>query len=67
MAARDMLGAIVATVLATAATSSDLALLLDSSMMVEGAECEFGFLFVPDQNGVSELLGRLGLLEQDAA
>lgn len=67
MAARDMLGAIVATVLATAATSSDLALLLDSSMMVEGAECEFGFLFVPDHNGVPELLGRLGLWEQDAA
>ena len=46
---------------------NDLALLLDSSMIVEGAECEFGFLFVPDENGVSELLGRLGLWEQDAA
>ena len=67
MAAVDMLGAIVASVLATAASSSDLALLLDSSMIVEGAECEFGFLFVPDENGVSELLGRLGLWEQDTA
>ncbi|MDX6520402.1 MAG: chemotaxis protein CheC [Gaiellales bacterium] len=67
LAARDMLGAIVSTVLATSATSGDLALLLDSSMMVEGAECEFGFLFVPDQNGVSELLGRLGLWDEEAA
>jgi chemotaxis protein CheC len=67
MAAVDMLGAIVASVLATAASSSDLALLLDSSMIVEGAECEFGFLFVPDENGVSGLLARLGLWEEDAA
>jgi chemotaxis protein CheC len=67
MAATDMLGAIVASVLATSAASSDLALLLDSAMIVEGAACEFGFLFVPDEHGVSELLGHLGLLEQDAA
>jgi|tagenome__1003787_1003787.scaffolds.fasta_scaffold20988959_6 chemotaxis protein CheC len=60
-AASDMLGAIVATVLATAAEASDLTLLLDSALSVDGTECEFGFLFVPSESGVSQLLDRLGL------
>lgn len=59
--AYDMLGAIVQTVLAVSAESSDLALLLDSELTVEGAECSFSFMLVPSTVGVSELLGRLGL------
>ena len=65
-AVTDMLGAIVASVLATAAQHSDTALLLDSNLTVEGAECEFGFLFVPYENGIVQLLTRLGLWEQAA-
>jgi hypothetical protein len=51
----------VATVLATAAETSDLTLLLDSALSVDETECEFGFLFVPSEHGVSQLLDRLGL------
>jgi chemotaxis protein CheC len=65
-AATDMLGAIVASVLASAAQQSDTALLLDSNLTVEGAACEFGFLFVPYENGIVQLLTRLGLWEQAA-
>ena len=42
------------------------ALLLDSDLVVEGAACEFGFLFVPYENGIVQLLTRLGLWEQAA-
>jgi chemotaxis protein CheC len=59
----DMLGAIVSTVLAPNALDTDLALLLDSEMLVEGAECGFGLLFVPTANGVDRLLRGLGLAE----
>ena len=34
------------------AIDTDLALLLDSEMLVEGAECTFGVLFVPSADGV---------------
>jgi chemotaxis protein CheC len=54
--ATDMLGAIVASVLA-----GDVALLLDSTLVVEGEGCSITFLLVPDQGGVELLLERLGL------
>jgi chemotaxis protein CheC len=57
----DMLGALVATVLAGAAANSDVALMLDSNLVVEGEDCSISFLLVPDQGGVEELLSRLGL------
>jgi chemotaxis protein CheC len=57
----DMLGALVATVLAGAAATSDVALMLDSNLVVEGEDCAISFLLVPDQGGVEELLSRLGL------
>src|SRR5689334_13149801 len=60
-AAEDMLGAIVSSVLALASAGGDMALLLDSALRVDGTECEFGFLFVPQPGGVEDLLGRLGL------
>jgi chemotaxis protein CheC len=59
--ATDMLGAIVETVLAGAAMSGDVALLLDSNLVVEGEDCAISFLLVPDQGGVELLLSRLGL------
>ena len=63
VALADMLGAIVASALASTAMDTDLALLLDSEMLVEGAECSFGVLFVPTADGVGRLLTGLGLGE----
>lgn len=63
IAMSDMLGAIVASVLAVTAADTDLALLLDSRMTVDGTACKFGFLFVPGGAGVALLLDRLGLGE----
>jgi chemotaxis protein CheC len=63
VALADMLGAIVASALASSAMDTDLALLLDSEMLVEGAECSFGVLFVPTADGVGRLLTGLGLGE----
>lgn len=63
LAIADMLGAIVASALASTAMDTDLALLLDSEMLVEGAECTFGVLFVPTADGVGRLLDGLGLGE----
>ena len=59
--ATDMLAAIVESVLATRAGSGDVALLLDSDMVVEGEDCSVSFLLVPDPGGVEQLLARLGL------
>jgi chemotaxis protein CheC len=57
----DMLGAIVSTVLASAAESLDIAFLLDSHLIVEGTACSLSFMLVPRAEGVTELLSRLGL------
>ena len=57
----DMLGAIVSTALVAGLDSSDIALILDSKLKVGGTESAFGFLFIPAVNGVTELLGRLGV------
>jgi chemotaxis protein CheC len=59
--ATDMLAAIVESVLATRALTADVALLLDSDMVVEGEDCSVSFLLVPDPGGVERLLARLGL------
>ncbi len=59
--ATDMLGAIVSSVLAAGAAETDIALLLDSQLMVDGAECSFSFMLAPGKDGVSEILTRLGL------
>jgi len=59
--ASDMLGAIVQTVLAERAGASDVALLLDSELVVEETDCSVSFLLMPDQGGVDQLLARLGL------
>ena len=59
--ATDFLGAIVESVLAGAAMNADVALMLDSNLVVEGEDCSISFLLVPDQGGVDLLLSRLGL------
>jgi chemotaxis protein CheC len=59
--ATDMLGAIVQTVLAGQAHAGDIALMLDSELEVEGSDCSIAFMLVPSQDGVGELLERLGL------
>jgi chemotaxis protein CheC len=59
--ATDMLGAIVASVLAGVAGAEDVALILDSDLKVEGEDCSVSFLMLPTRDGVEELLGRLGL------
>jgi chemotaxis protein CheC len=59
--ATDMLGALVQAVLATRAASSDSALLLDSSMVVEGEGCSIAFLLAPEHGGAGQLLDRLGV------
>ena len=60
-AATDMLAAILESVLAERAGASDLTLLLDSNLVVEGEGCSISFLLVPDHGGVELLLSRLGL------
>jgi chemotaxis protein CheC len=60
-ATTDMLGALVASVLADHAHAGDIALMLDSNLVVEGADCAISFFLVPDQGGVELLLSRLGL------
>jgi chemotaxis protein CheC len=57
----DMLGAVVASVLAETAGELDLALMMDAELAVEGAACGLSFLLLPTDDGVAELLARLGL------
>jgi len=57
----DMLAAIVASVLATRATGTDTALILDSELRVEGEECSLSFLLLPEPGGVREILARMGV------
>lgn len=59
--ATDMLGAIVESVLAGHADASDIALVLDSDLTVEGEDCSISFMLVPTAGGVDLLLGRIGL------
>jgi chemotaxis protein CheC len=59
--ATDMLGAIVESVLCAHADASDVALMLDSQLRVEGEDCSIAFMLVPTRDGVDDLLGRLGL------
>ena len=59
----DMLGAIVASVLAQAAGSTDTALVLDSELDVADAACSLKFLLLATSGDASDLLAPLGLAE----
>ena len=57
----DTLGAIVSAVLTQVAGAGELALVMDSALQVEQEACELSFVLVPGDEGVTELLARLGL------
>ncbi len=57
----DLLGAIVASVLLARGDDVDMALVLDSTLQVEGKPCELSFLLIPGTGGVRDLLGRIGV------
>lgn len=57
----DMLGAIVGSILAMSAGASDVALMLDSALIIEGRACSLSFLLIPSADGVDGLLAQLGL------
>jgi chemotaxis protein CheC len=59
----DLLGAIVASMLAQTAGHGDTALLLDSELDVAGEPCAISFMLLPSAGGVSDLLAPLGLAE----
>jgi chemotaxis protein CheC len=58
---RDMLGAIVATLLAETAGAEDLALVLDSELDVSGEPCAMSFVLLPTVGGIGDLLAPIGL------
>ncbi|MGH2859957.1 MAG: chemotaxis protein CheC [Solirubrobacteraceae bacterium] len=62
----DLLGAIVATVLAGAVGHGDIALVLDSELDITGEPCAISFMLLPDADGVNDLLAPLGLAEATA-
>jgi chemotaxis protein CheC len=57
----DMLGAIMGSILAMSAGVSDIALMLDSALIIAGEACSLSFLLVPSVDGVEGLLAQLGL------
>ena len=62
----DLLGAMVASVLAGAVGHGDVALVLDSELDITGEPCAISFLLLPDAGGVNDLLAPLGLAEASA-
>lgn len=62
----DLLGAIVASVLAGAAGHGDTALVLDSELDITGEPCAISFMLLPEAGGVNDLLAPLGLAEPQA-
>ena len=57
----DMLAAIMGSILAMSAGVSDVALMLDSALIIEGQSCSLSFLLIPSADGVDGLLAQLGL------
>jgi len=62
----DLLGAIVASVLAETAATADTALVMDSELDVAGEPCSMSFLLLPTAGGAIDLLTPLGLAESAA-
>ena len=58
---QDMLGAIIESLLLGRGADVDVALILNSSMSVEGESCKLSFLLLPAAGGVGTVLERLGL------
>ena len=62
----DLLGAIVASLLAATAGDAEMALVLDSELDVAGEPCSISFLLLPTAGGAVDLLTPLGLAETAA-
>ena len=62
----DLLGAIVASVLAGTVGQGDIALVLDSELDITGEPCALSVMLLPGADGVNELLAPLGLAEAAA-
>lgn len=62
----DLLGAIVATLLAQTAGSGDAVLLLDSELKIADESCEISFMLLPHADGARDLLAPLGLADAAA-
>ena len=62
----DLLGAIVASVLAQTVGHGDTALVLDSELDITGEPCAISFMLLPNEGGVHDLLAPLGLAEAAA-
>ncbi len=63
---RDMLGAIVSTLLVGVVGAGRLALVLDSDLDVSGEPCSISFLLLPTAGQITHLLAPLGLAESPA-
>jgi chemotaxis protein CheC len=59
--ATDLLGAIVASVLAQSAGESDVALVLDSDLTLADTACALSFMLLPASGRADDLLAPLGL------
>jgi chemotaxis protein CheC len=62
----DLMGAIVASLLAATSGADDLALVMDSELDVAGEPCSISFLLMPGEGGASGLLAPLGFAETAA-
>jgi chemotaxis protein CheC len=63
--ATDMLGAIVASLLAQTIGHSDTVLVLDSELDLMQDPCSITFLLLPSSGGVTDLLAPLGLADAE--
>jgi chemotaxis protein CheC len=59
--ATDLLGAIVASLIAQTAGASDLALVLDSELVLADNPCSLSFMLLPASGRADDLLAPLGL------
>jgi chemotaxis protein CheC len=57
----DRLGAIMGSILTVSAGAGEVALMLDSALVIEGRECSLAFLLVATGDGVEGLLAQLGV------
>jgi chemotaxis protein CheC len=64
--ATDLLGAIVASVLAQSAGESDIALVLDSDLTLADTACSLSFMLLPASGRADDLLAPLGLADGGA-
>jgi chemotaxis protein CheC len=57
----DVLGEVVSSILSMSTGARDVALMLDSALIIAGQSCSLPFLLIPAADGVDGLLTQLGL------